>query len=281
MITLPAARAARCAGTTLARLAAAIIASSLAAACTTLPDGSRWGESATLTPGWQRIKTSALDAARSPWVWAPLASAAVLQVDSWDEGVSDWAREATPVFGSEQDAADWSEGLRTAAVAGYAASVLAMPSGELDAGWLSAKAQGAAVGIGAFAATAGVTSGLKTVTSRERPSGADDESFPSGHTSTAAVFNTLTVRNLAALHLSPAARTTLEIGAGALTAGTAWARVEAGKHYPSDVLVGVALGNFMGAFFNEAFLGLAPGTRVAFTAEPTRGGAVLRWDLRF
>ncbi len=246
-----------------------------------LPDGSRWGESATLTPGWQRIKTSALDAARSPWVWAPLAGAAVLQVDSWDEGVSDWAREATPVFGSEQDAADWSDGLRTAAVAGYAVSVLATPSGGLDREWWSAKAQGAAVGIGAFAATAGITSGLKAAASRERPNGADDESFPSGHASTAAVFNTLTVRNLHAMDLSPAARVSLGIGAGTLTAGTAWARVEAGKHYPSDVLVGVALGNFMGAFCNEAFLGLAPGTRVAFTAEPARGGAMLRWDLRF
>ncbi len=65
------------------------------------------------------------------------------------------------MFGSEQDAADWSDGLRTAAVAGYAASVLAMPSGELDGEWLSAKAQGAAVGIGAGAA-AYVTGNLST-----------------------------------------------------------------------------------------------------------------------
>jgi membrane-associated phospholipid phosphatase len=76
-------------------------------------------------------------------------------------------------------------------------------------------------------------------------------------------------------------RTTLEIGAGAITAGTAWARVEAGAHYPSDVLVGVALGNFMAAFFTEAFLGLEPGTKLAFSAEPTRGGAVLTWQMRF
>jgi len=32
-----------------------------------------------------------------------------------------------------------------------------------------------------------------------------------------------------------------EIGAGAITVGTAWAHVEAGAHHPSDVLVGVAL----------------------------------------
>jgi membrane-associated phospholipid phosphatase len=227
------------------------------------------------------VKASAVDAVKSPWVWAPLAGAAVLQVDSWDEDVADWASDETPVFGSPETAGDWSDGLRTASVVGYAASVLATPSGALDGDWLLAKAQGAAVGAGAFAATAGVTTGLKSLTSRERPDGSDDESFPSGHASTAAVFGALTVRNLQSIDTSPAMRTTLEIGAGAITAGTAWARVEAGRHYPSDVLVGIALGNFMGAFFTEAFLGLEPGARFAFSAEPTRGGALVRWDMRF
>jgi membrane-associated phospholipid phosphatase len=249
--------------------------------CVSLPDGTRWGAAATLTPGWDHVGQSALEAAKSPWVWAPLASAAVLQVGSWDEDLSEWAREETPVFGSESGAEDWGDGLRNAAVAGYAASVLATPSGAVDGDWFAAKARGAAVGIGAFGATAGITSGLKSVSSRERPNGRDDESFPSGHASTAAVFDTLTVRNLQHIELAPGARTALEIGAGAITAGTAWARVEAGAHYPSDVLVGVALGNFMGAFFTRAFLGLEAGERLALSAEPTRGGAALRWQLRF
>ena len=263
------------------RLPLLVAAFCLCSACATLPDGSRWGDSATLAPGWQRVKASAVDAAKSPWVWAPLVGAAVLQVDSWDEDVADWASDDTPVFGSVQSAEDWSDGLRDASVLGYAASVLATPSGEFDGDWLAAKARGAAVGVGAFAATAGVTSGLKSAASRERPNGAGDESFPSGHASTTAVFGTMTVRNLQNIDAAPALRTTLEIGAGAVTAGTAWARVEAGAHYPSEVLVGVALGNFMGAFFTEAFLGLEPGARLAFSAEPTRGGALVRWDVRF
>jgi membrane-associated phospholipid phosphatase len=89
------------------------------------------------------------------------------------------------------------------------------------------------------------------------------------------------VRNLRSIEMSPTLRTTFEIGAGAITAGTAWARVEAGRHYPSDVLLGIALGNFMGAFFTEAFLGLEPGARLSFSAEPARDGAVLRWQMRF
>jgi membrane-associated phospholipid phosphatase len=129
--------------------------------------------------------------------------------------------------------------------------------------------------------TSGVTSGLKALVERERPDGSDDASFPSGHASAAAVFDTLTVRNLATIDMSPALRTTLVVGTGAITAGTAWARVEANKHYPSDVLVGVAIGNYMAAFFTEAFMGLGPDPRLAFSAEPAPGGAMLHVDVRF
>ena len=258
-----------------------LVACCLASGCASLPDGSRWGASATIAPGWQRVGTAAKDAVRSPWVWAPLAGAVVLQVDSWDEDVSDWAREASPVFGSTENAEDWSDGLRNAAIAGYAVSVLATPSGAFDGDWLTAKAAGATVGVGAFAATGGVTSGLKSLTSRGRPDGTDDDSLPSGHASIAAVFDTMAMRNLQSIEMSPTLRTTFEIGAGAITAGTAWARVEAGRHYPSDVLVGIALGNFMGAFFSEAFLGLERSERFSLSADPAPGGAVLRWEMRF
>jgi len=194
-----------------------------------------------------------------------------MQVDSWDEDVSEWARDETPIFGSEGSAQDWSDGLRNAAVAGYAVSVLATPS----------KARNAAVGVGAFAVTAGITEGLKVATSRERPNGIDDKSLPSGHAANAAVFNTLTVHNLQAIDMDSRLRTSLEIGAGAVTVGTAWARVESGDHYPSDVLVGMALGNFFGAFFAQTFLGREPDANLAFGAEPVPGGAMLHWEMRF
>jgi len=230
---------------------------------------------------WDHVGESAREAARNPWVWGPLAGAAVFQLDSWDEDVSEWARDETPIFGSEGSAQDWSDGLRNAAVAGYAVSVLATPSGAGDGGWVAAKARNAAVGVGAFAVTAGITEGLKVATSRERPNGIDDKSLPSGHAANAAVFNTLTVHNLQAIDMGPRLRTSLEIGAGAVTVGTAWARVESGDHYPSDVLVGMALGNFMGAFFAQTFLGLEPDARLALGAEPVRGGAMLHWEMRF
>ena len=36
--------------------------------------------------------------------------------------------------------------------------------------------------------------------------------------------------------------------------GTVWARVEANVHYPSDVLFGAALGNFMATFFYKLLI---------------------------
>lgn len=60
----------------------------------------------------------------------------------------------------------------------------------------------------------------------------------------------------------------------ALTYGTAWARVEAGFHFPSDTLVGISLGNFNEAFFNDAFLGLEPqSSRLVFSVAPLPRGA--------
>ena len=49
--------------------ALAIGASTLiASGCTTLPNGKGWGEDATFTPGWERVRTAAAGAAKDPWV---------------------------------------------------------------------------------------------------------------------------------------------------------------------------------------------------------------------
>ncbi len=48
----------------------------------------------------------------------------------------------------------------------------------------------------------------------------------------------------------------MKTGFVVLPYATGWARIEAAKHYPSDILFGTALGNFMGAFINDAFMGV-------------------------
>ena len=237
----------------------------LLAGCGTLPEGRLWGQDATLRPGWQRVEQAAARAALSPATWAPLAGAAVFWAGDLDDNVSDWAAGHTPVFGSRNGAEHASDYLLGATAAAYAVTAAATPGGDQPGDWLQAKVRGGAVGGAAVLAAGGSTLLLKSLVGRTRPDESDSESFPSLHSTGAAVFATLASRNLEYLPLSAGQRTTARFGLAALTAGTAWARVEAEQHYPSDVLVGAALGHFFGAFISDAFLG--PDSTVAFQPD--------------
>lgn len=248
--------------------------------CATL--GQRvWGAHVTFTPGAQRMRDAAVLAVKSPRVWVPLAGAAVFQINGWDRKVSNWARENTPVFGSQQNADDWSDRLCTASSVAYFGTVLATPGpDELD-DWLRDKGHGLTVGLGAIAVTDLATSALKDTTKRTRPNGEGTQSFPSGHTSHSAVMTGLASDNLAYIDMPDSARRGLIVGLDALTVGTAWARVEAGAHFPADTLAGMALGRAVSTFFDAAFLEGPDARRVAWSVIPTRGGVELQWEMAF
>jgi hypothetical protein len=250
------------------------------AGCGTLPTGRGWGEAATLTPGWERVRVSAVKAARDPWVWGPLVGAGVVQIDNWDHRISDWARDNAPIFGSTDNASRWSDDLRSASVVSEAATVLFTPSGDSASEWMLNKVKGFGVQIAAVAVTTRTTRLLKVAVGRERPNGADTESFPSGHTSSSAVYARLAAENLKSIEMSPAARLSLTVGLDALTIGTSWARIEAGAHFPSDTLFSMALGNFCAVFFNESFLGL-DSARASVAFVPVPDGGEVRWQVRF
>lgn len=248
--------------------------------CGTLPNGRGWGEDATFRPGWQRVRVAAEGAARDPWVWAPLLGAVAFQIDDWDRRTADWAREQTPVFGSQRSAEDWSDDLRTASVVAHYATLLVTPSDADPGDWVMNKAKGTLVSMAAVSSTVLVTNSLKHAIDRERPNGLAGESFPSGHTSSSAVHTRLASRNLQSIEMKAGARGALDAGLVALTLGTSWARIEAGWHYPSDTLFSMALGNFIASFMNDAFLGLPAGTP-GISIRAVGDGAVLKWQWRF
>lgn len=256
---------------------ACLLAAVGSSGCATLPDGSVWGESATLTPGWERVRESAVNAAKDPYVWVPLAGAAVFQISDWDREVADWARRETPVFGSQRNAEQWSDDLRSASSLAYATTVLLTPGGDDPGDWWIGKAKGLAVGLAARGATSQITQGLKRSVDRVRPDGSDTMSFPSGHTSASAVNTRLASRNLRAIDMPDTTRRVLDVGLTTLTVGTSWARIEAGMHYPSDTLFGMALGNFLAAFINDAFLGAPAGNQRGVMVEAVPGGAAVRF----
>jgi hypothetical protein len=68
---------------------------------------------------------------------------------------------------------------------------------------------------------------------------------------------------------------------GTLTAGVSWARLEAGSHYPSDVLAGVATGHFIDTFINDAFLGIEKSSPIVPVIEPCRDDAFLGITIQY
>jgi len=237
--------------------------------CGTLANGRGWGQDATLFPGWDRVGKAALNAALEPETWAPAAGAGLFQIGSFDRNVSHWASERTPIFGSQTNAGTASDVLNGVSIGTTVITAVATPSGEQSGDWALNKAKGLSVDITAVALTSGVTSGLKSAVDRPRPTGSG-QSFPSGHASNTSVCDTLSARNVDSLSITDGARLGLKIGFTALTVSTAWARVEAKQHYPSDVLGGMALGHFLGAFINDAFLGTETPKNFFFSMEPSK-----------
>ncbi len=252
------------------------------AGCATLPDGHAWGEDVTLTPRGSRLRHALAGAASAPETWAPVALALALQVDGMDERLSTWAADETLIFGSGSGAGRASDRLVQVTSYTYLISLLASPSGEDARSWTVNKLKGGALGYTTIGATHGAVELLKRATDRTRPDGSDDRSFPSGHAAGSAVRATLASRNARAIFHSPALRTASGVTCALLAGTCAWARVEAGKHYPSDVLAGLAFGHFLGAFVNDAFIEAGAPEQVGVSFVPSRGGfaVAIEWSPR-
>jgi hypothetical protein len=230
-------------------------------------------------PGFERVGRALVQAAADPLTWGPALGAGAMQIGDTDEEVADWASDNNPIFGSRDNAQTASDALRIASWGSYAAAGALAPAD--DDAWAAQKAKGFAVGGSAILATAGTTEVLKTSVDRERPNGTDTRSFPSAHTSTSAVSTRLAYDTLRYYDLSDGQRLAADVGLAGLTAATGWARVEAGVHYPSDVLAATAIGNFFAVFTTKAFLEPMTGTETRLSVAPVSDGALVSMGLDF
>jgi len=208
----------------------------------------------------------------NPNTLVPLVGAGVfLAVDDLDEKVSDWATKHYPIYGSSAGASDAGRFFKTILKYETYATSLTVPN---------EKAKTVGVQLAAWNAVKGATSILKDETNRMRPNGANDLSFPSRCTSFAFSSATISNYNLDYLEFDNLRRG-LQFGNLCLASGVGWARIERGAHYPSDVLFGAALGNFLSAFIYDAFLGLPVNEEVRFSVVPFEGGAMAQLSFRF
>lgn len=260
---------------------------SLAALCAALNTGCgsnphAWGDGATWSPGWARLRSAAYDAATDPGTWIPAAGAAAVRATGNDRRLSDHYRETTPVFGSEEQATERSDELRADLTRAHIITMLLTPSGTEAGEWAANKAKGILVQEAALGVTRITTNALKKNTDRKvpnfDPNRADRESFPSNHGTEPFAAAALIRRNLQAM---PLPRWAEYAGTGAAyvaATGSAWGRVEMGLHYPSDQLASAAIGNFLALFVNDAFMGSgADGTALRLRMGPEAFEAKVSW----
>jgi hypothetical protein len=238
--------------------------------CGTLSNGRGWGRDALSNVHQKTVVRAARDAFFDVQTLLPTLAAAVLVPSGWGESLSDWATEHTPVFGSQTTADRVSDYLDFTLQAETFATLMATPSGPAPGQWWQAKAKGLGVELLAVGATAGMTDLLKVTVARTRPNGENQRSFPSGHASNAFAMSTLSNRNLDSIELAPWLRTSFQIGNILTASMVAWARVEAEKHFPGDVLAGAALGHFLSAFIHDAFIGLPASRRFRLIIWPSK-----------
>lgn len=227
----------------------------------------------------ERYQRVAIDALRDPYTSMPLVGGLLFSIGGLDRRSSDWAQKETPIFGSPSRALKESSGLRDAVDHGASLLILTAPV-KKEQNWLYAKGVSFANAGSSLILTRSTTFMLKRRVSRMRPNGVSRDSFPSDHSASSFNYAAVGRRFNHTASYDDTIKSGIDYGLNLTAMGAAWARVEAGVHYPSDVLFGAALGNFFGLFIYDAFLGGESGhTRLSF--NPYTGGPQLTLSGRF
>lgn len=196
-----------------------------------------------------RARRAVAAAARDPWIWAPLAGAVAVTATNNDERISRWAKEKTPVFGSQEAAEAASDRYRLYASSATWTIFLSAPQ-QSEGGWLAGKGKDMSSSLAGLAMARNTTGVLKSTAQRERPNGSPlHDSFPSAHSTDAFAHAALARRYAEEMPIYQPLRTGMQWATNGFAFATAWGRVEGGFHYPSDVLVGAAVANFATQFF--------------------------------
>ena len=249
--------------------------------CGTMRGDRGWGEDAFYPLSWHRMKHAAIDAATDPVTWIPAVGAGVFSISDWDKKTSNWAHDHTPVFASRTTATDVSDGLLRSLSYEATVSALVTPSGDEPWGWTLSKARGLGLELGITQASAYVVTEIKDGMGRERPDKVDNHSFPSGHTAGAFTYARLTNRHLDAIDMPAWERSSFKAATLASAATVGWARVEGMKHFPTDVLFGAAIGNFVTSFLHDGLMNLPDDTRFNFYVEPSPSGTAFALSFAF
>lgn len=214
-----------------------VFACCTAVACIGPPSDSDWGDAA-----W--------DAVADADVWGPTAGAGLFLLSDFDHRATRWAVDRQPLFGSIDSAKKFSD--RTAIGLGllsglslFAVDHEAHPTALEADGWIAATAL---LGPGP----------VKNLIGRPRPAERDRDSTPSGHAVSSFAFASALSHDLDRMPMfegREGAKLGLRTLAYTVAGASSWARVEAERHHPADILLGAAMGNFLTRFVNNLYTG--------------------------
>jgi hypothetical protein len=180
---------------------------------------------------------------KKPEVWGPVVLAAALQINDLDEQLSDDLASDTPVFGSQEDAGEASGDLLDFTQTSYLAAGLFIPNATQGPLGKTVLLGGQYLSVQVVEE---LTAEMKDAVGRERPNGANKKSMPSGHMTEATYQASLARHNISYLGVSDGTKTVFNYVVTGSAVMTGYARVEAGQHYISDVLVSWSLGTLYG-----------------------------------
>lgn len=207
-----------------------------------------------LTACSEKFSRASRSAIQQSSIWGALLAATIITAADKDVEISDWAQEETPVFGSMQSAADASDSLVDVLVVSTAVSAFFIPDQSDANDTLPTNLKFMLIESLGLSANSGITSALKSEADRTRPNEFDQRSFPSGHTSRAFTAATFAKHNILQYDLSEDSKKHFDWMFNSAAIATGWARVEAGWHYPSDVLAGAAVGNVVASIITNMYL---------------------------
>jgi membrane-associated phospholipid phosphatase len=232
------------------------------------------------TPSQQKFSSSFYDTLYNPHFYITFG-AGLASLILFDGEVSRFASRENPIFGSNENAADWSDSLVIALVPVYIASnFVTEPRYNEKGARLWFKMESLLLTTGILTLNYGIVSIIKNKSGRLRPDDSDLESLPSGHSSISSGMSRLINNNLNnSTYFSPSTSNTIKILSLTTASTIAWARVEAKKHHLSDVLLGHSIGVFVTDFLYNVFIQKQEALHVSFDYTPDQ--FELNWSFQF
>ena len=204
---------------------------------------------------YDRIWRSAMTAIEHPNTWIPLSGAVVIYATNTDKKISKFAVKHKFIYGDKYSANRYSNIFTRYVlnISDYVVSIASPCIHENDS-WLFEKTKRIIVHNIAFITAYETKDIIKFQALRLRPNKHDHFSMPSGHALMPILFCNLINQDIQRMDIPKRANSGIRGLVYSFGYIAAWGKIEGNSHYPTDSLVGAAIGNFFATFFYELIM---------------------------